>query len=331
MTWLKLIGYSLLGEFSAVLALLGPQSASLRLSLFLSAHILACVVLAMLMTVAFPKSYVVKRRTIFGFFFGIGFFIPILGIIGLLMGLFYFRFFLKEGNRTEFSTVSLPPFMTEGSETGPGMGEGGAWSRLKASDVPRQLRLKALLAVSASSGQNASRLLQLATGDSDDEIRLLAFNLYDRREKVISNSISQTLQALREAVNPLKRRDLCRVLAFSYWEVVYNDLARDELAVFFVRQSLEYARQAVELGGGSDPALLVLMGRLYLKQGDVERAGEAIRTALEHGVHRDRVIPYLAELAYRRRDFEELKQYFQSDPLLRHKPGIGPVVQFWMG
>ena len=331
MIWLKLIGYSLLGELTAVLALLGPQSSWLRMFLFLSAHILSCIVLAMIMTAAFPKSYVVKRRIIFGFFFGISFFIPILGTIGLLMGLFYFRYFLKEGNRTEFSTVSLPPFMTEGSETGPGMGEGGAWSRLKASAIPRQLRLKALLAVSASSGQNASRLLQLATGDSDDEIRLLAFNLYDRREKVISNSISQTLQALREADTPDKRRDMCRVLAFSYWEVVYNDLARDELADFFVNQSLEYARQAVELGRGDDPALLVLMGRLYLKQGDVERAGEAIRTALELGVHRDRVIPYLAELAYRRRDFAELKRFFQTDPLLRHKPGIGPVVQFWMG
>lgn len=331
MIWLKLIGYALLGELSAVVALLGSQSSWLRLSLFLSAHTLACVVLTTIMTVAFPQGYVVKRRIIHGFFFGISFFIPILGTLGLLMGLFYFRYFQKEGFRTEFSTVALPPFMTEGSEAGPGMGEGGAWSRLKASTIPRQLRLKALLAVSASSGQNASRLLQLATGDSDDEIRLLAFNLYDRREKVISSSISQALQALREADTPAKRRDLCRVLAFSYWEVVYNDLARAELADFFVRQALDYARRAVELGGGDDPALLVLMGRLYLKQGDVERAGEAITTALERGVHRDRVVPYLAELAYRRRDFTELKRYFLADPLLRHKPGIGPVVQFWMG
>lgn len=331
MIWLKLIGYSFLAELSAVMALIGPQAIWLRISLFMSAHILACTLLAMLMTAVFPSGYVVKRRIIFAFFFGISFFIPILGIIGLIMGLFYFRFFLKEGNRTEFSTVALPPFMTEGSETGPGMGEGGAWSRLKASAIPRQLRLKALLAVSASSGQNASRLLQLATGDSDDEIRLLAFNLYDRREKLISISISQTLHALREAVNPDKRRELCRDLAFSYWEIVYNDLARDELAVFFVRQSLDYALQALESGEGDDPALLVLIGRLYLKQGEIGRAEESIKAALEQGVHRDRVIPYLAELAFRRRDFGELKRYFRSDPLLRHKPGIGPVVQFWMG
>jgi hypothetical protein len=286
--------------------------------------------LALFLSITFPKRFVVTKRMSFGFFFGFSFFIPVFGALGILGSIIYFRYFMSRGNRTEFFTVSLPPFMAEAGGPGPGMGEGGAWSRLKAASIPRQLRLKALLAVSAGSGLNTSRLLQLASGDSDDEIRLLAFNLYDRREKVISNSISQSLQVLRETDDPNKRRVLCRNLAFSYWEVVYNDLARDELAEFFVNQSLLYANQALELDA-EDPALLVLIGRIHLRRGEIGLAEKTINTALDQGIHRDRVIPYLAELAFRSRDYNGLKRYFQDDPLLRHKPGIGPVVKFWMG
>jgi polysaccharide biosynthesis protein PelE len=324
-----LIGCVLIGELAALMAIFSPQTILMRLLFFLSAHTLSCTILATLLCAAFPSQHAVKRYIIFGFIFGISFFIPFFGPMGMLVSFLYFKYFLKSGSRAEFFTVSLPPFMVEAGGPGPGMGEGGAWSRLKAASIPRDMRLKALLAVSASSGLNASRLLQLASGDSDDEIRLLAFNLYERREKLISNTISQTLHALRETDNPDKRRDLYRNLAFSYWEVVYNDLARDELAEFFISQSLDYAQKAMGLGE-EDPALHILVGRLFLKQGDIEKAEKAIQTALDQGIHRDRVIPYLAELAFRRRNYSELKRYFQADPLLRHKPGIGPVVKFWM-
>ena len=326
--WIKLIIYGLIGETAALLVFFSHLPFQLHLTLFVTVHFLSCLVLATLLSVAFPKSFIIRKRSVFCFFFGISFFIPLLGTIAMLLAFYYFIYVMKEGQRTEFSTVSLPPFMSEAGDPGPGMGEGGAWSRIKAPEVPRQLRLKALLAVSASSGQNASRLLKLASGDRDDEIRLLAFNIYDRREKVIADSISQALHFLRDTSDPLKQRELCRNLAFAYWEVVYNDLARDDLARFFIRQSLMYSLRAKELGA-DDPALLVLIGRLHLRQGHLEEAEKAITSALEQGVHRDKVIPYLAELAYRRRDFRQVKQYFRTDPLLRHKPGIGPVVQFW--
>jgi len=330
MIWLKLTVYCLLVELIAVLTIFGSKPVALQLLLFLSVHGLACLALAVFITPLMAEQNPVTRRRLWFFFFGIGFFIPVFGMLGILISLLCYKYLLKSGGRTEFSTVALPPFMVESGGPGPGMGEGGAWSRIKAVDIPRQLRLKALLAISAGSGQNASRLLQLASGDSDEEIRLLAFNLYDRREKVISNSINQALVALGKAATPEDKREQCRNLAFSYWEMVYNDLARDELADFFVNQSLSYASQAMELGD-QDSGLLVLIGRLYLRKGEVEPAGRAISAALEQGIHRDKVIPYLAELAYRRRDFAQLKDYFRTDPLLRHKPGIGPVVQFWMG
>lgn len=323
------LGYCLVSEFSALMSLLGARPELERLFLFASSHALACASLALFLSAVLPGRYLGSRWVAFCVIFGFCFFIPILGTAGIFISLIYFRFFPGGRARTEFSTVALPPFMVEAGAPGMWMGEGGAWSRIKAGGVSRKARLKALLAVSAGFGGNVSRLLQLATTDNDDEIRLLAFNLFDRREKEISDTITAKLKKLRETDDPAERSGICRILAFSYWEMVYNGLARDELAEFFLQRALLFADKAAE-PGHEDPALLILVGRLHLKLKELDRAEEALTKALERGIHREKAIPYLAELAYLRRDFGRLKHLFQKDPLLRHKPGIGPVAQFWM-
>lgn len=330
MTTIKLLIYGLLGEQSALLALFSPHPVWVQLLLFLTGHLIASTTLSLLLAGALPRRYEVKRGGALAFFFSVTFFIPIFGAVGMLATMIYFRFFQRQTTRAEFFSVPMPPFMNEGGKPATGMGEGGAWSRLRTVELPRASRLKALLAVGSGSGLNASRLLQLATSDNDDEIRLLAFNLCDRREKVIGAAISDALKALRATADPAEQVPLCRTLAFAYWEVLYNGMTRNELAEFFADQSISYANRALQ-EGGDDASLLVLLGRVYNWKGDPERAEAFIHAALEQGAHRDRVIPYLAEFAFRRRDFATLNTYFRNDPLLRHKPGIGPVATFWMG
>jgi len=320
----------ILGEKAAILALFSSQPVWHRLVLFLVGHLVAAGCLSVLLRITMPRQSETKLWGSLALFFSFAFFIPVFGCIGMLGALVYFRFFLRFEKRAEFFSVPMVPFMQEAGDPAPGMGEGGAWSRLRTTSLPRENRLKALLAVGGGGGLNASRLLQLATSDSDDEIRLLAFNLSDRHEKVISKAIFQSLADLRSSDDPVKQASLCRSLAFSYWDMVFNDLAKNDLAAFFVNQALNYARQAYQLGS-DDPTLLVLMGRLHLWLGDPAAAEQVISAALELGAHRDRVIPYLAELAYLRKDFTALRRYFKNDPLLRYKPGIGPVAQFWMG
>jgi polysaccharide biosynthesis protein PelE len=330
MTTVKLLIYGLLGEQSAILALFSPHPVWAQLLLFLSGHAIASAMFSLLMAATLPRRYEVNRAGALALFFSFSFFIPLFGAVGMFAALIYFRFFQRQVTRTEFFSVPMPPFMNEAGGPAPGMGEGGAWSRLRTVELPRASRLKALLAVGSGSGVNASRLLQLATSDNDDEIRLLAFNLYDRREKVISAEISHALKALRGTEDPVEQAQLCRALAFAYWEVLYNGMAKNELATFFADQSISYANRALQLDG-VDAGLQVLLGRIYLWKGELERAEAFIQAALEQGAHRDRVIPYLAEFAFRRRDFATLNEYFRTDPLLRYKPGIGPVASFWMG
>lgn len=209
-----------------------------------------------------------------------------------------------------------------------GMGEGGAWSRLRSAELPRDQRLKALMSVGAGSGFNTSSFLQLASGDSDDEIRLLAFNLCERHEQKINQSITAALDGLKDASDPEEKAAFFRILAFSYWELVYNSLSQDELRVFYIDQSLKYIHQAQEMGG-DDPSISILLGKIHLVRHDHDKAEEAIQDALKNGAPTSQVIPYLAELAFLKRDFSSVKRLIALDPTLRLKPGIGPVAQYW--
>ncbi|ABB32197.1 hypothetical protein GeomeDRAFT_0495 [Geobacter metallireducens RCH3] len=317
-------------EYTALQALFSQQQVWIRLILFIVSHLIAAVSLALLLRLSLPRQADTKKWGSLALFFSFAFFIPVLGCIGMLGALVYFRFLLRFDARPEFFSVPMTPFMQESGGPAPGMGEGGAWSRLRSESLPRPMRLKALLAAGSSNSRDASRLLHFATSDNDDEIRLLAFNLADQREKVISKTISQSLAELKNASDRDERLLHCRKLAFSYWELIFNDLAQKDLAEFYVLQSITYATQALDMDA-TDPNLLLLLGRLHLWREDLESAEKAINDAMNNGAHRDRVVPYLAELAFLRRDFVTMNSCFELNPLLRHKPGIGPVAQFWMG
>lgn len=328
MSGLKLLLYGLFSEQSALLAIFGSQPVWQRLLLFVIGHLIASSLFALLLTVSFPKRFSSLRSGLLGLFFCFNFFVPALGALGTLLILLYFKLFLHSEERTEFSNVPLPPFLAESADLGAGMGEGGAWSRLRTVGLPREQRLKALLSVGAGSGHNSNRLLQHATGDSDDEIRLLAFNLHERQEQKIQQAISSALDELKTAETEAVKASVCRNLAFSYWEMVYSALAQDDLREFFVEQAAKYAEQALQLDA-QNPALLVLVTRIYLQKRDYLLASEAIQKALSAGADPLKLVPYQAELAFYERDFKAVRRLLQQDATVRFRPGIGPVAQFW--
>jgi polysaccharide biosynthesis protein PelE len=328
MSTLKLVMYGLLSEQSALLAIFGAQPVWQRVVLFLTAHLIASSLFSLLLTINFPKRFVTIRRGLLGLFFCFNFFVPAFGAAGTLLILLYFRKFLQNEERAEFSTVPLPPFLAESLGLGAGMGEGGAWSRLRTVGLPREQRLKALLSVGTGGGGNASRLLQHATGDSDDEIRLLAFNLCERQEQKIQQAITAGLETLKTADSPELKASVCRNLAFSYWEMVYSALAQDDLRNFFVEQAAKYAEQS-RLYGGEDPSLYILVARIHLQKREYALVEAAIQSALAAGADPLKVVPYQAELAFNARDFKSVRRFLMQDATIRFRPCIGEVAQFW--
>lgn len=328
MNSIKLILYGLFSEQAALLAIFTGQPLWYRFGVFLSGHLLASFLFSLLLGIWFPRRFAASRRLLMMLFFSFNFFVPALGAVGTLLILLYFIRYYTDEERPEFEQVPLPPFLSESAAVGGGMGEGGAWSRLRQNSLPRGERLKALLSVGAVGGGNAGRLLQHATGDSDDEIRLLAFNLCERQEQKIQQAITTAMDELQLAETPEVKGTLCRNLAFSYWEMVYSALAQHDLRDFFVDQAAKYASLAQQYGC-VNPALYTLLARIYLYRRDYRQASDAVEEALAAGADRLRVVPYQAELAFYNRNFAAVRRLLQEDPAIRFKPGIGPVAQFW--
>jgi hypothetical protein len=329
MASLRFLLYALIFELGAFLVLLHPPGSWPLLPVSFLLHLTGSLCFGILLPAILPAGSIGGKRQGM-LFFAFIFFIPLFGILGMIAILLHFRFGGRKMFRPEFHSIPRLPFTAVEGARPVRMGEGGAWSRLKTESASRHVKLEAIMAAGAVPGHNASRLLQMATGDNDDEIRLLAFNFYDRREKAISASISQMMQELTDSRDGKERGDICARLAFAYWEFVYNELVRDELKGFYLDQALTYARSAEELSGESH-AISILIGRILLFMGDTEGAEQAIERSLELGASPDKGVPFQAEILFRRRDFAALKQLLSLHPSLRHKPGIGDLVTFWAG
>jgi polysaccharide biosynthesis protein PelE len=319
--------FALLCEGGAVMAPLLRGETQVAIGAFVLLHLIASLTLAAAIPGLLPADHMGGRKQgilIFSFTF----FIPVFGLLGMIAIMIHFRLRRKKGWRPEFYSIPQLPFSEVDGVKPVRMGEGGAWSRLRTESSTRTAKLEAIMAAGAAPGQNASRLLRLATGDSDDEIRLVAFNLFDRREKTINSSINHLLSELNESCEDREKGDICARLAFAYWEFVYNELARAELMEFYLDQAFSFVCKAEELSGESHP-LSMLKGRIYLRRGHMEEAERAIERAMELGAPADKAVPFRAEIMYRKRDFNALKRLFNGHSNLRHKPGIGAVVSFW--
>ncbi len=326
---LKFPLYTLLSELAGIGALFLPGAGWPVFTAAFIVHLLASLCFALTLPVTLPPGYL-DRRSQGLLFFSFIFFMPLLGILGMILILIYFRVAGKKRVRPEFFIMPrLPSAAVEGVKPVT-MGEGGAWSRLRDESISRQVKIEALMAAGAVPGQQGSRLLQMATGDNDDEIRLVAFNIFDKREKNISTAISRMLRELKSAEDDGERGVICGRLAFSYWEFIYNELVRDELKEFCLDQALHYARLNEELKGPNH-SVAMLMGRVLLLRGDIDGAERAFERALALGAAPGKGVPFQAELLFLKRDFTALKRLLAGHPQLRYKPGIGAVVSYWGG
>jgi uncharacterized protein HemY len=97
-----------------------------------------------------------------------------------------------------------------------------------------------------------------------------------------------------------------------------------------MEQAVRYVSQALETGGNSAD-LAILMIRIHLKKRDVAQAEGALEEAMALGADRFRILPYQAEIAFHRRDYGTIKRLVTQSPMVKYRPSIGPVAQFWGG
>jgi hypothetical protein len=200
----------------------------------------------------------------------------------------------------------------------------------------RQLRVEAVMALRLMDAHHAVPLLRVALGDRDEDVRLLAYGILERREKELRGSIELALQELEPpsaitADAPVRQRSaVLRTLAELHWELVHAGFVGGELRATTLRDATRYGDAALRLQ--PDGSLALLLGRVRLRDGDAEGALHYLRAAAQLGIADTALSPFFAEAAFLMRRFDVIAALLaHSGPVQSPRPGLDAVVRFWSG
>lgn len=296
---------------------------------FLVVHGLASLCLAAFVSAALPPRLRKPVGPVIVLLFGFSFFIPLLGLIGQVIAVLVARFLPRLV--PDLPYAEIPPiefeFPPREIRERTKYGQGGLTSRLKDSGVPKEARFKSLLALQGMPARIANPLLQDMLGDPADEVRLVAYGILDNQEKLINQLIHDELIKLREADSEEMQLISLRRLAELYWELVYGGLVHGDVREHAMGEADRYVSQAMQIAA-DDAGLWFLKARMLLYRRDAA-AEAAFHRAVASGLEESRVLAYLGQIAFERRDYSEVRRIFSSLSESQFAPRLKQAVKYW--
>ncbi|WP_246794491.1 sugar ABC transporter permease [Burkholderia perseverans] len=218
----------------------------------------------------------------------------------------------------------------------------GRGARLKAelrnAEASVDFRMTALLAMQSLPVRTVSPILQEMLADPLDDIRLLAYGSLESKEKALTQRITAERAALEAMDAPgapdaaarpaAERAGVNKVLAELYGELIYQQLVTGDVYDNAIAQADRFAEAALALLP-DDAALWRLRGRLALLRRDLDAADALLQRAIDSGFPRDRLLPYLAESAYWRRDFARVASLLGAMEASGVPPALRAALEFW--
>ena len=241
---------------------------------FLVLHGVGSGVGGVLMTALVPLRYRRRRGWTFFLFFGFCLFIPVLGLAGLLLGVWPGIVLERHARQNTYQSVSVPelPFQPLNVQKQPIYGQAGMISVLRHAQDPER-RIKALIATRQMTSQEAIPILKEALRDPVDDVRLLAYSMLDAKEEEINATIRRLLERVAHA-SADHRQKLHQRISNCYWELAYLGLAQGEVLRHSLAQALSHLEQAMA-AGAEEPALHIQRGRLLMHQQRWDEAAQA--------------------------------------------------------
>jgi len=171
-------------------------------------------------------------------------------------------------------------------------------------------------------------VLREAVKNPDERIRLTAYQILDKKV----NDLNAEIQRLEKNAKHQDSKNSATTwlqIANNYWELITieksDPIARKQL----LKKSVDAAQRSVSENEGNRNAHLVL-GRVCLASSDYEAAEKSLVRALQLGMPMDKVVPYLAEVAFGKREFKKVHQLLLSlDDAFKQYPPLKQVAEYW--
>jgi len=329
--WLIILAVAF--EAAGVSALFANFAAAWRLPGYLLGHAMASLLFSVILWQFMPERYrhPIPRAAVFLFI--IQFFIPFIGSIGLSTGLMLALRLPRKNRPKLWHEIDNPdlPYRPSEVSSQPLYSQGGLAQVLyEASSVEK--RIRAVMATKQMSNRDAIVILQQALKDTSDDVRLLAYAMLDEKEKKITDRIKSGQHALAQAEAEHRQQDSIAqqiLLAGHYWEMAYLGLAQGGVKAHFLSLAVQSCQYV--LTHTRDAGILRLLGRIYIETEQITAAEDAFLEAIEQGLPRPQLLPYLAEVAWLQRNFRKVHQLIAelsttAQPI--HQSLYG-VLQYW--
>lgn len=187
--------------------------------------------------------------------------------------------------------------------------------------------LNIVLATRFMRDENAVPLLNIAVKSPEDDVRLLAFSLLEKKNAEINNRIEQLRQDLTRKDNKAK---IHVAVAKNYLRLVKLGLLQEEMKPRILDKAYEHLREALS-ENPADRNSHFILGQILMEKGEIDEAQAALNKALEHGFAAGDVYPFLAKAAYLRRDLLNIPEYIKKIPT-EHRiyPPMADIAAYWL-
>ncbi|GJL63728.1 MAG: hypothetical protein NPIRA04_23820 [Nitrospirales bacterium] len=291
-------------------------------------HVMVSIAVGLLGKDSLPHKYRQSPRTVVMFLTALTLFIPMLGAFGVMALVVMTNYFMIGKKNNEIQEIHDSKFTEAGLVEMLQFGGGDLQSRFQASALRTETRLDALGKLQSFESHHIHTTVREALQDQADDIRLVAFGILDKKEKSINKKINQELEWYQQTDETFDKLTHARQLAYAYWELVYKDVVEGDILTYALAQAAHY-NDLVLATFPDDAGMWALKGQLALRSQEHDLAQQAFTNALEHGIPEARVIPYLAELAFFKKDFSALSHLFTHSQTLSHISILNPILKYW--
>ena len=299
--------------------------------LILGVHVLASLLAAACISSLLINLVPGRRLGFLFLLFLLSAFVPFLGAAGswlaITFGAIMARLRHKENVFWQFTGNTDLPFAAPIGRAHPRLDSRGFIEQLTFDTDTETLYNKVVASRHIRDSQSAP-ILKSAVGHSNERIRLVAYQMLDKKVNTLNKEI-QRLENEAKTASGLGKSNIHLQIANNYWELLTLEgdepVARQQL----LEAASDQALSAIELQPANVNANF-LLGQIALKQGDLPKATAAFEQAERLGMPKDKVIPYIAEAAYTARDFKRLREILANlDPAFRAYPPLSNVAEFW--
>jgi tetratricopeptide (TPR) repeat protein len=240
-----------------------------------------------------------------------------------------FLYYLSLTNRKiNFLHNMYPEFMNEKDEKLIQHGEGGALARLSSKAFSDQDKLKSLVSLNNNASVVINKINEQMLQEGGDELRLYAYGILSKQENKLYNDIHD-IEIMLDNAKSNKNLFMCyKALAYKFWELIYMNLAHEDIKLFAMQKVEYFIDKAFELNK-NDLSLYILYGRLRLAQKKYDEAKSYFEHALKENAPDNKVVPYLAEIAFIEKDYRKIKAYYSQSKNIKHMPLMGGSAKFW--